>query len=119
MNYFIDSITTYANVNKKGKELQAYIRQIDRHLIANEVSLDALKCDIEHQIDVLNEKYPRSRCITLVPYSDAKGGQWTICVKDNPDDVVCMIFYEKVLGYYAMAEQIEEFDKINNRILWK
>ena len=29
MNYFIDSITTYANVNKKGKELQAYVRQFD------------------------------------------------------------------------------------------
>lgn len=119
MNYFIDSITTYANVNKKGKELQAYVRQFDRHLIANEVSLDALKCDIEHQIDVLNEKYPHSRCITLMPFRFPKDGQWDIRVKDNPDDVVCIIFFQKVLGYYSLGEQIEEFDKINNSILWK
>lgn len=119
MNYFIDYITTYANVNKKGKELQGYIRQFDRHLIANEVSLDALKCDIEHQIDVLNEKYPRSRPVRLVEYNCGKAGQWTIQVENDSDSIVCTISYEKVLGYYAMAEQIEEFDKINNSILWK
>ncbi|TCO88125.1 hypothetical protein EV202_1278 [Bacteroides heparinolyticus] len=112
MNYFIDYITTYANVNKKGKELQMYVQQFNHHLIAHEVSLDALKCDIEHQIDVLNEKYPRSRYIHLVPFSDAKGGQWTICVKDNPDDVVCIISYQKVLGYYALADRVDDLVKI-------
>lgn len=112
MNYFIDYITTYANVNKKGKELQGYIRQFDRHLIANEVSLDALKFDIENQIDILNEKYPRSRCISLTPFSNAKGGQWTICVKDNPDDVVCIISYQKVLGYYNFADKVDDLLKI-------
>ena len=112
MNYFINSITTYANVNKKGKELQAYIRQIDRHLIANEVSLDALKCDIEHQIDVLNEKYPHSRCITLMPFRFPKDGQWIIRVKDNPDNVVCIISYQKVLGYYNFTDKVDDIVKI-------
>lgn len=112
MNYFIDSITTYANVNKKGKELQAYVRQFDRHLIANEVSLDALKCDIEHQIDVLNEKYPHSRCITLMPFRFPKDGQWIIRVKDDPDNVVCIISYQKVLGYYALADRVGDLVKI-------
>lgn len=112
MNYFIDYITTYANVNKKGKELQMYVQQFNYHLIAHEVSLDALKCDIEHQIDVLNEKYPRSRCITLVPHSNTKGGRWTICVKDNPDDIVCVICYQKVLGYYHFTDKVDDFFNI-------
>lgn len=60
MRYFIDNIKTYASVNKKGRALQIYVQQFDRHLIADECSLDALKCDIEHQIKVMNEKYPRS-----------------------------------------------------------
>lgn len=55
MNYFIDNIKTYSNVNKKGRGLQIFVQQFDRHLIANECSLDALKCDIEHQIKIINE----------------------------------------------------------------
>ena len=50
MYFFIDNIKTYASVNKKGRELQLFVRQFDRHLIADKCSLDALKCDIEHQI---------------------------------------------------------------------
>ena len=33
MRYFIDNIKTYANVNKKGRALQIYVQQFDRHLI--------------------------------------------------------------------------------------
>ena len=74
MRYFIDNIKTYASVNKKGRALQIYVQQFDRHLIADECSLDALKCDIEHQIRVMNEKYPRSRLVRLEVYENAKGG---------------------------------------------
>jgi len=119
MNYFIDNIKTYASVNKKGKALQQYVQQFDRHLIASDCSLDALKCDIEHQIKKENERFPRSRPVRLIEYNCGKAGQWTIQVENDSDSIVCTISYEKVLGYYAMAEQIEEFDKINNSILWK
>ena len=74
MRYFIDNIKTYASVNKKGRALQIYVQQFDRHLIADECSLDALKCDIEHQTRVMNEKYPRSRLVRLEVYENAKGG---------------------------------------------
>ena len=53
MRYFIDNIKTYASVNKKGRALQIYVQQFDRHLIADECSLDALKCDIEQFADVV------------------------------------------------------------------
>lgn len=72
MRYFIDNIKTYASVNKKGRALQIYVQQFDRHLIADECSLDALKCDIEHQIKVMNEKYPRSRPVRLEVYENAR-----------------------------------------------
>lgn len=74
MNYFIDNIKTYSNVNKKGRALQIFVQQFDRHLIANECSLDALKCDIEHQIKILNEKYPRSRLSGLMYLTTEKMG---------------------------------------------
>lgn len=112
MRYFIDNVKTYANVNKKGRTLQIYVQQFDRHLIADECSLDALKCDIENHIRSMNEKYPRSRPIRLDVWEDAKGGQWTILVGDNSDSIVCIMSYEKVLGYYAFADKIGEFAKI-------
>lgn len=112
MNYFIDNIKTYANVNKKGRALQIYVQQFAWHLIANECSLDALKCDIEHQIKIQNEKYPRSRPVRLDVFDSGKDGQWTILVENDSDSIVCIISYKKVLGYYAMADKINEFTKI-------
>lgn len=112
MHYFIDNIKTYSSVNKKGKELQLFVRQFDRHLIADECSLDALKCDIEHKIKIMNEKYPRSRPVLLNVFDGGKGGQWTILVEHDSDSIVCIISYEKVLGYYALGNKINEFAKI-------
>lgn len=59
MSYFIDYIKTYANVNRKGRELQIYVQQFEHYLIEDENSLKALKYDIERRIMVMNEKYPR------------------------------------------------------------
>ena len=112
MGYFIDNIKTYVNVNQKGRALQIFVQQFDRHLIADECSLDALKCDIEHQIKMMNEKYPRSRPVRLEVYECGKGGQWTILVERDSDSIVCIVSYEKVLGYYALADKIDEFTKI-------
>ena len=72
MSYFIDYVKTYANVNRKGRELQLYAEQFDRHLIEDESSLLALKCDIEHRIMMMNEKYPRSRPVRLNVFSDGR-----------------------------------------------
>mgnify|MGYP000105614109 CR=1 FL=1 len=112
MYYFIDNIKTYTSVNKKGKALQLYVQQFDHHLIADECSLDALKCDIEHQIKIMNEKYPRSRPVLLNVHDNGKGGQWTILVEHDSDSIVCIISYEKVLGYYTLGEKINELVKL-------
>lgn len=112
MHYFIDNIKTYSSVNKKGRALQIFVQQFDRHLIADECSLDALKSDIEHKIKIMNEKYPRSRPVQLNVFDNGKDGQWTILVKNDSDSIVCIISYEKVLGYYSLANKIDEFTKI-------
>ena len=101
MSYFIDYVKTYANVNRKGRELQLYAEQFDRHLIEDESSLLALKCDIENRIMMMNEKYPRSRPVRLNVFSDGRTGQWTILVEHDSDSIVCIISYKKVLGCYA------------------
>lgn len=74
MLYFIDNIKTYANVNRKGRALQIFVQQFDHHLIADECSLDALKCEVEHEIQKQNEKYPRSRSVRLDAIEVSKGG---------------------------------------------
>lgn len=113
MHYFIDNIKTYASVNKKGRELQIFVQQFNRYLIADECSLDALKCDIKHKIKIMNEKYPRSRTVRLKVFDNGKDGQWTILVENDSDSIVCIISYKKVLGYYTLGSKIREFTKIS------
>lgn len=115
MSYFIDNIKTYSNTNKKGRALQIFVQQFDRHLIADECSLDALKCDIEHQIKIMNEKYPRSRPVRLDVHDSGRDGQWTILVEHDSDSIVCVMSYEKVMGYYAFGDKVREFVKIKEK----
>lgn len=101
MSYFIDYIKTYANVNRKGRELQIYVRQFEHYLIRDENSLKALEHDIECRITAMNEKYPLSRPVRLDVFDDGRVGQWTILVEHDSDSIVCIISYKKVLGCYA------------------
>lgn len=94
MSYFIDYIKTYANVNRKGRELQIYVQQFEHYLIEDENSLKALKYDIERRIMVMNEKYPRSRPVRLDVFSDDRTGQWTILVEHDSDSIVYHILQE-------------------------
>ena len=73
MHYFIDNIKTYASVNKKGRELQIFVQQFDRYLIADECSLDALKCDIEHQIKIMNETLVAALCCLMYLTTEKMG----------------------------------------------
>ncbi|MFR8943933.1 MAG: hypothetical protein ACLVIA_16805 [Bacteroides eggerthii] len=110
MSYFIDYIKTYANVSRKGRELQIYVQQFERHLIEDENSLKALEHDIECRITAMNEKYPRSRPVRLDVFDDGRVGQWTILVEYDSDSIVCIISYKKVLGCYA-ANNMNDKDK--------
>lgn len=101
MSYFIDYIKTYANVNRKGRELQIYVQQFEHCLIDDENSLKALKYDIECRIMAMNGKYPRSRPVRLDVFDDGRAGQWSILVEHDSDSIVCTISYKKVLGCYA------------------
>lgn len=60
----------------------------------------------------MNEKYPRSRPVLLKVFDSGRDGQWTILVENDSDSIVCIISYEKVLGYYSLGSKIREFTKI-------
>lgn len=113
MNYFIDYITTYSSVNKKAREIQAIVNQYNQCLIDGDVSLDALKCEIECQIGTANEKYPRTLPLRLDSYEHSAGGVWTIRENSNGERVVCRISYKKVLGVYSFSEK-----KVSDYSLW-
>lgn len=45
--YFIDYIKTYSNTNNKGRELQQFIGKYVQRLVKDDLSMDALKAEIE------------------------------------------------------------------------
>ena len=47
MRYFIEDIKTYKSVNKKGQALQDFVTPLEQYLVADELSLDALKANID------------------------------------------------------------------------
>ena len=48
--YFIDYIKTYSNNNNKGRELQQFIGKYVQRLVKDDLSMDALKAEIEQEI---------------------------------------------------------------------
>lgn len=58
--YFIDYISSYSNTNKKGRELQQFISRYRQLLVKDQMSMDALKAEIEQEIERLNKAYPRA-----------------------------------------------------------
>ena len=61
---------------------------------------------------VMNDKYLLFRLVRHDVYVNAKGVQWTILVEHDSDSIVCIISYEKVMGYYTLADKIDQFAKI-------
>ena len=108
MSYFIEYIRTYANVNKKGMVLQEFVQQIENVLIPDELSLDALKSELESAIETMNAKYPRTMPVYLTHAGAGNHFQWDIQVKDKPYDKVCTISFKRVRGIYQYSLHPEE-----------
>lgn len=96
MRYFIDNIKTYASVNKKGRALQIYVQQFDRHLIADECSLDASELGSvveEVKVSVVDD---RNRELHLAICHDYSKDKMTLHLTGkNPDNL------KEASGLYA------------------
>lgn len=106
--YFIDHIKTYASTNNKGRELQQYIEQFTQRLVKDDLAMDALKVDIEQEIERLNKAYPRTQPLVLDSYKGRDYGQWTAWVKENSDKIVFILDWKEVLGTYRFNEHVEK-----------
>lgn len=106
--YFIDYIKTYSNTNNKGRELQQFIDQFKQMLVKDDMSMDALKADIENEIDRLNKAYPRTQPLVLNVHQSTGNGQWTAWVDGNSDKIVFLLSWVTVLGTYEFAEKNEK-----------
>lgn len=106
--YFIDNIKTYSNTNNKGRVLQQYIGQFKQRLVKDDLSMDALKADIENEIERLNKAYPRTQPLVLNVHQSTDNGQWTAWVDGNSDKIVFLLSWETVLGTYEFAEKNEK-----------
>ena len=106
--YFIDYIKTYSNTNNKGRELQQFIDQFKQMLVKDDMSMDALKAEIEKEIERLNKAYPRTQPLVLNVHQSTGNGQWTAWVDGNSDKIVFLLSWEAVLGTYEFAEKNEK-----------
>lgn len=108
MNYFIEYIGTYSNVNKKGMELQEFVQQFENFLIPDELSLDALKSELKSAIETMNAKYPRTMPVYLTHAGAGNHFRWDILVEGRPELCVCVISIKKVRGIYQYSLHPEE-----------
>ena len=108
MSYFIEYIGTYSNVNKKGMVLQEFVQQIENVLIPDELSLDALKSELEAAIKTMNAKYPRTMPVYLTHAGAGNHFQWDILVEGRPELCVCVISFKRVRGIYQYSLHPEE-----------
>lgn len=111
MQYFIYHVYTPAKANKKGRELQDFVKKLDKLLVADECSLDALMCDIEHQIKIVNKKYPRSSPVILNTHSFEDEWMWSIEDERDSRNSVCTLYYKKVAGIYTFSENAKKIIK--------
>lgn len=114
MQYFIDHITTYSNVNNKGRELQAFIEPFAQHLIPNELSLDGLKAEIRDEIERLNKAYPKTKPLILSVYRGTDYMRWEARVEDNCDKVVFILSLKKILGTFRYIQYLKQLNKKTN-----
>ena len=65
MRYYIERPATWSPANQKCKQLQEFVDQFRNCLIADEPSRDALVEEIRHRVELLNEKYPRTKKLVV------------------------------------------------------
>lgn len=111
--YFIDYININSKTNKKGRELQQYIGQFKQRLVKDDLSMDALKAEIENEIERLNKAYPRSKPIVLDFCSTDTSGQCIAFIDGKMDSVVIYLTWLMVLGTYQFGEKNEEENSPN------
>ena len=65
MMYYIEKPQTYSPSNRKCREVCEFIKKFENCLITDVISLDALKEEIRHKLEELNEAYPRTKRLVL------------------------------------------------------
>lgn len=104
--YFIHHIQTYANVNRKGREMVEFISGLKYHLIPDDISLDALKASVEAKVKELNDKYPKSKPIRFRQHDTS------FRVDVDEYNVVFILTYAKVHGYFVFGEDSLSIEKL-------
>lgn len=98
MRYFIENVKTYKSVNKKGQNLQEFVTPLEQYLVADELSLDALKTNIENHLEQLNRIYPRTEPLVLTNSRGRGYRAWTVWVPGNSDKIAAIIYIKEVRG---------------------
>lgn len=84
MMRFIHYVKTYSSTNKKGRELNEFISKFRDTLIYDELSLDALKQEVQTKVAELNAKYPKVKELIFREGDN----QWSVKPIDGLDSYV-------------------------------
>lgn len=99
--YFIHYLQLYSGQNRKGTELQEFVKDLVGTLISDDCSLDALSCDIQGKVAELNLKHTRGRNMIF------SRGDNSIRVfpEGTLDTYVFCLSYSKVTQVYKLTQK--------------
>lgn len=102
MMFFIHYLKTYSTTNKKGRELNEFMSKFADTLISDELSLDALKQEVQKKVAELNSKYPK---VQEFVFSD-RFGQWSVKPDNGIDSYIFILTFSKVRSTYKFMEAV-------------
>lgn len=106
MKWFVNCAFSYAPINAKAKELGQWVESFKHTLFPDGLSKDAFIVEAELKLDLLNEKYPKTKPFVFdYDDTDAKGSiRLSFSVKDDIK-TVAYIDIVKVLKEFHLSEK--------------
>lgn len=103
MMYFTQSLTSYSPKNRAWKKLVDWIQSYEHVLIKDEVSLDALRMEIEAKVKEINAEHPKLKEI-LFSYDPRINSFTARVISVGCPDEVFILNYCRVKSYYQFSE---------------
>lgn len=104
MMYFVEAPRITKAVNRKCEEIQEFVYNLGRTLVADKGALEAMIEEIRAKVDELNKAYPRTKKVVV------KMGvtrDYIICqpeIRNSDNDMVFSLRFEEVRNTYGYYE---------------
>lgn len=96
--YFINAITNYNDVNKKGLKIQEWLSPYNRTLFNGQHEFDIFKSQLTEFVSLANDDFPRTKPMKVITHGMDGDKNIAIYVRDEKrcDKVACIVFVKQV-----------------------